>query len=199
MEAKMEYGRLPWLAPSELNDAQRRVYKLLTEGPRANGRGMTDPEGRLYGPFNAMLLDPVVGEWLQGLGAALRFETEISARQREIAILCAAQSMQSSYEFDGHARLGSSAGLTDAQIDALAAGSAPDGLEPQDAMVWRVARAITDSGDLDDQLFEEAVAALGRVAVMDVIVLIGYYRMIAPVLKVWRVPLRDGVVARFPD
>src|SRR6185312_8179554 len=136
-------------------------------GPRSNGRGLTDPAGRLYGPFNAMLIDPAVGEWVQGLGAALRFETDISPKQREIAILCSAASTRSNYEWDGHARLGVAAGLTDAELDAIAAGTEPGTFDAAEAMVWKVARSVIASGDLDDTLFDEAIELLGRVAVMD--------------------------------
>ena len=65
-------GRLAGLMPAELNEEQREVYRAVTCGPRAAGPqafALTDGEGRLRGPFNAMLLSPPVGLAVQALGA----------------------------------------------------------------------------------------------------------------------------------
>jgi 4-carboxymuconolactone decarboxylase len=85
--------RLPTLDPRALSEAQREVYDAVTAGPRT-GRApafrITDDEGRLLGPFNAMLYSPQVGLPLRDLGAALRFRTGFTRREREIATLAAA-------------------------------------------------------------------------------------------------------------
>jgi 4-carboxymuconolactone decarboxylase len=55
--------RLELLSVPELDQAQRAVYDAITGGPRASQRGtvpITDPEGRLLGPFAVMLLSPGV-------------------------------------------------------------------------------------------------------------------------------------------
>jgi hypothetical protein len=56
--------RLRRLPPAELSDEQKEVYDAITAGPRSGGPSpvsLTDSEGGLHGPFNAMLLSPPLG------------------------------------------------------------------------------------------------------------------------------------------
>ena len=56
--------RLPLLHPEALGEEQREVYEAITGGPRRDGPSpmrYVDGEGRLLGPFNAMLYSPAVG------------------------------------------------------------------------------------------------------------------------------------------
>ncbi|HVT70755.1 MAG TPA: hypothetical protein VHF26_23610, partial [Trebonia sp.] len=57
------HGRLPGLAPADLDNDQRALYDAIAGGPRAKNRNipLTDPDGHLLGPFNAMLLSPTLG------------------------------------------------------------------------------------------------------------------------------------------
>ena len=50
--------------------------------------GLVDDQGRLQGPFNAMLFHPAIGMALQELGRALRFSGELPPRAREIGRRC---------------------------------------------------------------------------------------------------------------
>jgi 4-carboxymuconolactone decarboxylase len=56
--------RLPKLAVAELSPGQLVVYDAITQGRRAAGPRLfrlADDQGRLKGPFNAMLYDPATG------------------------------------------------------------------------------------------------------------------------------------------
>lgn len=60
----IQHGLLPWPTPAELGTAATEVYSAITKGPRAAGPQhfrLSDPQGRLEGPFNAMVLAPSVG------------------------------------------------------------------------------------------------------------------------------------------
>jgi 4-carboxymuconolactone decarboxylase len=63
--------RLPAFDPGRLDPEARAVYRRITAGPR--GASAVDADGRLVGPFNAMLLSPALGGPLQELGAAVRY------------------------------------------------------------------------------------------------------------------------------
>jgi 4-carboxymuconolactone decarboxylase len=92
--------RLDLMAPAELSPAQRALYDAITGGPRTSQAGIvpiTDPEGRLLGPFAVMLLSPEVGNAVQQLGAKIRFGTALTGRERAIlsvagVLRCAATS-----------------------------------------------------------------------------------------------------------
>ncbi|MFA1537511.1 carboxymuconolactone decarboxylase family protein [Actinomadura monticuli] len=188
--------RLPLLLPGSLSDEQRAVYEAVTGGPRAAGRtppfGMADDIGRLHGPFNAMLYSPSVGLPLQDLGVALRFRTAFTKREREIATLVVAAHVRSDYEWYAHERIGRRHGLTDAEMDALREGRAPMFGDVRERVVLEAARQLAAEGDLADAVFTEAVATLGRAALVELVTLVGYYKALALQLRVFRVGVPDG-------
>ncbi|MFD0690550.1 carboxymuconolactone decarboxylase family protein [Actinomadura fibrosa] len=198
--------RLPLLFPGSLGDEQRAVYEAVTGGARA-GRApasaadgpakaaafrFVDDAGRLLGPFNAMLYSPSVGQPLQDLGAALRFRTAFTKREREIATLVVAARLRSDFEWYAHERIGLRAGLEEHEVDALREGRAPMLADVRERVVYEAARQLAAEHDLGDAVFTEAVATLGRAAVVELVTLVGYYAALALQLRVFRVGVPDG-------
>ena len=194
------FDRLPLLEVAELTAGQRAVYEALgTSRGSADGGGRPRPplrwiddDGRLLGPFNAMLYSPQVGLPLQELGAALRFRTAFTPRERELAILAVAGHQRSDYEWYAHERIGRRAGLTEDELNALRAGGRPALSDPRERVVYEVARTLAVAGDLDDVQYQEAVAALGRPLLVELVTLVGYYAALALQLRVFRVGLPPG-------
>lgn len=194
------HGRLPWPTPEELDEPRRVVYDAIAGGPRAADPDLfrlTDSEGRLEGPFNAMLVSPGVGLALQDLGAAVRYRTRLTDRTREIAILALAALRRSDFEWYAHERVGRRAGLTDEELSALRAGEETSTLSEAEAAVLRVTTALATAGDLDDDLFAQAESTLGREKLAELVVLVGYYDLLALSLRVWRTPLPAGEQSAF--
>ena len=198
-EGPAVHGRLPWPRPEELDEPRRAVYDAIAGGPRATGPfRLVDAEGRLEGPFNAMLVSPGVGSALQELGAAVRYRTSLPDRAREIAILALAALRRSDFEWYAHERVGRGAGLSDAELTALRDGGSPETFSGQERAVLDVTRALATAGDLDDEAFAAAESALGREALAELVVLVGYYDLLALSLRVWRTPVPAGESAPFP-
>jgi 4-carboxymuconolactone decarboxylase len=188
-------SRLPLLHPEALDGDQIELRSRIAEGPRAADRSrspITDEHGRLLGPFNAMLFNPQLGDPLQGLGAALRYRTSLSDRQRELAILLIAATLESGFEWFAHEPLARAAGVGDGVIAALAAGTEPTALEPEDAVVLRSVDALLDGGDLDDERYHDLHSVFGDAGCVELVVLVGYYRMLAMLLQTFRVPVPEG-------
>jgi len=185
--------RLPALNPSDLDHEQRDVYEAIVGGPRpANVFSFVDEEGRLLGPFNAMLYSPVVGGPLQELGAALRFRTSFTKREREIATLVVAARHRSDYEWYAHEHIGRKAGLSEAELTALRTGADPVLADARERIVHEAARTLAVDGDLSAPVFAEAAASLGRSALVELVTLVGYYAALALQLRVFRVGIPDG-------
>lgn len=185
------HGRIPWLSPGELNPEQRKYYETLLSGPRDVSR-IVDPDGRLYGAFNSRLLDPEVGTAVQQLGAALRFGTRLSDRERELTILMVAAHERCDYEWHGHVDLGRRAGLTDEQLEAVSRCQEVHGLGAEESLVHEVSQALLADADLDDDLFDRARVGLGVEKLFAVVSLVGHYRHTSMSIRVWRVPLKPG-------
>jgi 4-carboxymuconolactone decarboxylase len=184
--------RLPVLSSDEMTDGQRDLYREILRGPRGQGPRailLASGAGGLAGPFNAMLYAPPVGHALQGLGVAIRFRTQLAPRVREMAILVVAQAWDSAYERESHEPIGRDAGLTEAEIEALRAGTDPGFAEKKEQVSYSVVRALTGPGaDLDDEEYDTAVNVLGEQALVELTSLVGYYATLALQLRVFRVP-----------
>jgi len=184
------HGRAPWPAPEDLDAAQRAVRDAIVGGPRGADPAfaLTDAEGRLEGPFNAMVLAPEVGAALQGLGSAIRYRTALTGREREIAILVVAHARNSDFERYAHERVAARCGLADADLAALREGRAGESWSADEILVHATTRALVTAGDLTDQEFG-AASGLGTRRLAELITLVGYYDALALSLRVWRVPL----------
>lgn len=182
-------GRLPLLAPDALSGDQRRVYEAVAGGPRAeqSSFGVMDQLGRLLGPYNAMLHSPCVGMPLQDLGAAVRFRTGFSPREREIAILIVAAYWKSDYIWYAHARTGHDVGLSDAELGKLQVGDDPLFEDSREQVVYKVMANLIRTGDLSDGMYADSVAELGHATLVDLITLMGYYITLAQLLRVFKV------------
>lgn len=199
MTNAMAIGRLPHPTPGDLSEEQRAVYDAITAGPRGSGPfRVTDDEGRLHGPFNAMLVNPQLGLTLQQLGADIRYRSTLDAREREIAILALAHLRDSDFEWYAHERVGVVVGMTQEELDALDAGETPGTLSDRERVVLVATRALLSERDLADSTYDDAMRLLGRTTLADLITLVGYYDLLALSLRAWRVPLPDGE-SRRPD
>lgn len=183
-------ARIPKLEPAALGDEQRALYDAIVGGRRAQGPQLfrlTDADGCLEGPFNAFLLQPRLGSALQALGAAVRYETALDDRCREIAILVVAAHWRSGFERYAHEAVGRAAGLTGADLAAIRDGR-HEMLSGREAVVARTAAALAARGDLDDTEYREAEDHLGPDGLFELLTLVGYYATLALQLRVFRVP-----------
>jgi 4-carboxymuconolactone decarboxylase len=141
-----------------------------------------------------MLHAPALGHPLQDLGAAIRYRTGLSARVREIAILSVAAATDSAFERYAHQRVGRAAGLTDAELAELAHGRfASD--DPVEAAAYALCDRLNRGRlPLSDEDFAALRAALGEAALVELVVLVGYYRTLSQLLHVFDVgaPPEDG-------
>ncbi|TDD79780.1 carboxymuconolactone decarboxylase family protein [Actinomadura darangshiensis] len=175
--------------PDELDGDRLAVYRSITEGPRAEGPRLFDlvsESGTLLGPFNEFLLRPPLGDALQRLGAAVRYEGALTGRAREMAILVVAAAWESEFERTAHEAVGRSAGLTGAELAAIAAQAPLDLGDPAEAAVLRLTRALA-AGDVDDETWSSCVPPLDRETVFELTTLVGYYSTLALQMRVFRV------------
>jgi alkylhydroperoxidase family enzyme len=187
--------RLDLIAPPELDEAQRALYEAITGGPRASQAGtvpIVDESGRLLGPFAVMLLTPEVGNAMQQVGAKIRFSAALTGREREIAILSVAGEVRSDFERLAHEPAARKLGLTKAQVNAILVGDVPEGLTSEEALVGRLARAMTAERNLEDEDYQAGLATLGKERLAELTWLVGYYSALALSLAVFRPVIPDS-------
>jgi 4-carboxymuconolactone decarboxylase len=179
-------ARLPRLQLHDLDEQQTLLYHAIAGGPRAGGAfPLTDEKGCLRGPFNAMLLSPPVGSTLQAVGAAVRYESVLTGRVRELAILVVAAYWGSDFEREAHEAVGRTCGLTEAEMTVLRRGSLPDLSDSSERVAVRTASALARDGILTEAEYVHAVKALGERGLFELTTLVGYYALLALQLRVF--------------
>jgi 4-carboxymuconolactone decarboxylase len=181
--------RLEPIRPEGQDEAQRALHASITGGPRSQGPqhfALTTPDGVLRGPFNAFLLSPGLGGALERLGSAVRHETRLSARTRELAILATAAHWSSTFEWEAHEAVGRAAGVTDAELDALRRGDVPALVDEGERAAAELVRCLL-AGDVSDDDWRRWAEPLGRAVVFELCTLVGYYATLALQLRVFRV------------
>jgi 4-carboxymuconolactone decarboxylase len=182
--------RVTPLPPAVQSAEQRALYDVIVGGPRASQTTvipLVDGDGRLLGPFEAMLLSPRLGHAAQALGAALRYGSELTPRIRELAVLAVARHWDSEYERYAHEAIGLVSGLTPGEIAALRDGTALDLADPVERAASDVVHALLESGDLDDEAYAAARGVLGEAGLFELSTLVGYYATLALQLRLFRV------------
>lgn len=192
----MRHGRLPWPTPDELDDDQRAFYDAVVGGVRgkvARPTPLTDDDGRLHGPFNAMLTNPPVGMALQAVGAGLRFSGTLPKALFELLVLLVAAERHASYEWYAHAPIGQQAGLTDADLAAVRDGDIPASLSDADRAVVELARTALHHEEPTEEQVARVDAAYGPAGVTETVTVIGFYDLLATLMRTWATPLPEGV------
>ena len=187
--------RLAKLVPADLDADQRSLYDSITGGPRGQNPQvfmLTNSEGGLEGPFNAMLLCPPLGTALQGLGAAARYGSGLADRAREIVILVVAHHWGSEFEVHAHEAVGTAVGLNPGELALLREGRFTELADPLERRIALTAHALTAHDDLDDAEYVAAVDAVGPAGVFEITTIVGYYATLALQLRVYRVPAPDA-------
>lgn len=170
------------LRPAELDEEQRALYDELCAGPRVDASrpaGPVDDQGRLAGPFNAMLHAPAIGGPLQRLGAALRYQSSLPDDVRESVICLVAGVHGSGYERHAHERLARLADVTDEVLEVLAGGDLPGDAGPE----LRLAHALLEGREPEESPIDE----LGPARVLEISTLVGYYMTLAWQLRLFGV------------
>jgi 4-carboxymuconolactone decarboxylase len=177
-------SRLRTLRPGDLSEEQRRFHDTLTGGHWSGS--VADAEGRLGGPLNAMLYAPDLGEAWQTLSAALR-RTSLSRRLTELVILTVGHHEESEYEVFQHERIAADAGLTDEQLAALREHREPPLDDPVERAAWRTTVRLLERADLDDAEYDEAIGTLGERGLVELVAVIGFYRMVGLLIETFRI------------
>jgi 4-carboxymuconolactone decarboxylase len=182
--------RVDDIDPAAMTDDQRALYERYTTGPRAapdSPFSLVGADGRLQGPPAIWILSPPFGQALQHIGGTVRFGSRLPARAREIAILLVGHHHRSAFELYAHRLAGAAAGLTEADLAALADNQEPAGMSDVEVCMFRTTRRILDRGTLDDGEFRDATRVLGEAGLLELVTIVGYYTMVAWQLAVFDV------------
>jgi len=173
---------IPLPADDELSEEHQ---ELLASLPPAN-------------VFRMVANAPASLEAFVAVARSILAESELPARDREIAVLRVAKVTEAEYEWIQHERLARLVGITDADIAAVAVGG--DGLGDVDRLLCRAADEISRGVRLSDEALGLLLEHYGRRQTTELIFCISYFNMLSRFLESTRVPQEDfDPVQRWAD
>lgn len=186
--------RLSYLRREDLNEAGQVLWDEIVEA--TDSRAIAE-DGTLLGPFNAWLHTPAIASHVVHLPDVFRQESILDRALCELAILTVVARWQAEFPWFAHSRMATENGLSAEVVEALAAGREPPLSAPDQQTVYRVARSLVTNGRLPDDVYHSAHELLGDQAMVELVLLCGYYTMGAFVLNAFEVPLPPGVPTRW--
>ena len=174
--------RIPVLARDELDEAQRAAYDAIAAGPR----------GRVAGPLNVWVHSAELAQHAQALGAFCRYGTSLPPRLSELAILTTAVHWRAGYEWVAHAKLGLQAGLRPTALDILRSGGTPVFEAEDETIVHALAAELLTTREISEATYRHAEKVLGRLALVELIGILGYYGLISMTIKAFAVDVQAG-------
>jgi alkylhydroperoxidase family enzyme len=127
---------------------------------------------------------------LVGLGTAILGRQKLSAKLRELAILRVATLSAARYEWVQHVPIARAAGASELEIEALErADLNAECFGPVGRIVLRFTTEVVRDVKADDRTFAELASHLSPQEIVELILTIGYYMMIARLLETTAVDL----------
>jgi len=176
---KMPPPRVPVLTEEQLTTEQRALLDSIRSGPRGSSIN-------IRGPFAVFLHAPAFGELAQKLGGHCRFNTAVSPRLSEFAILVTAKLWRAQYEWYAHVPQAERAGVKPATIRDLHAGRLPKSAPKDERAIYDFIQELYKTRRVSDRNYKRVNAILGDSATVELVGILGYYVLISMVLNVFR-------------
>ena len=170
-------ARISDIEASPMPAEARAVFDRITAGPR----------GRVEGPLRIWLHRPQLANLSQALGAYCRYETSLSPRLSELAILIVGAHWRAGFEWFVHAPIAAKAGLSADAIEAIRVGRQPLLETDEERAVYDFVYALVTTGRIPDATFQRCRVVLGEGRLVDLVGVVGYYSYIAMTIVAFEV------------
>ena len=171
--------RLPYATPAQLAELIRQSG-LPQNTPKTNA-------------FRMLAHAPAIGASTLRLVLALLTETDLEPRLRELVILRVAQRCDGRYAWVQHASVAAIVGVSDAQIAVLERGETPNALfADRERTAFAFADEVLDTCSATDDTFAAVREIFSPTEVLELLLLIGYFRMICGVMNTLHVELEPS-------
>jgi 4-carboxymuconolactone decarboxylase len=172
--------RIPVPAPSELRADVAELLPLIAPPGREPARTMA-----------VLARQPALLTPFLGWAAALALEGVLPKREHELLALRVARNCGSDFEWGEHVEYARSAGLTDAEIAAVAR---DDGVwNVTEASLLRAADELHADSNVSDATWRELAAAFDPPALVEILFVVGQYTMLSLVANAAGIDLPDGL------
>lgn len=157
--------RIAILKPEQMNAEQRAVI----EASKAAGK----PYG---GPFWAYIRNPKLMQCLHNMGDSIA-ESTLSPREQQIVVLTVARFWNANYPWAAQSRNGLKVGLTQQEIDAINARSAPPTASKRELLAQQIANELLADKKLSGATYAAAEAAFSTEELVALVARVGSFTM----------------------
>ena len=154
--------------------------------------------GSVRGPYGILLHSPQLAARVAHTGTFVRFEFDVPEALKELVIITTAREVTSQYEFSAHARLAREAGVSEDTIQAVAKGTAPQGLSGDEEILVRYTKELVGNHKISDATFNAVKDRFGVQDTVNFTGLIGHYLLVGQILLAFDVELAPGMTAEIP-
>lgn len=153
--------------------------------------------GAIRGPFAPLMHHPALAERVADLGEFLRFDSTLPGDVRELAILIVARTVGQPYEWFAHEPIARREGLPEDVIARVRSRQDLAGLPPRYSRAARVVQHVLAFESVPQALQDEVRGEFELTGLIELVALVGHYRLIAGVLFAFAVPLPEGTPRPF--
>jgi 4-carboxymuconolactone decarboxylase len=167
--------RIPLPDFDALSPAQQDVVDAI--------RGTGARNGRIPAPYQLSMANPeFTGIWQQ-MGALLRYRNTLPLRLSELAILVTARHWHCRYEWYAHAPIALQEGLSETILEDIKWARAPNFSRADEHDVFWYTAQLHEQKKVNSDVHSAIAERFGRVGLVDLTGLIGYYTMVAMALN----------------
>jgi alkylhydroperoxidase family enzyme len=151
--------------------------------------------------FQVLLRHPRLARAFSDLTTMLLFEGDLDARLRELAIMRIGWVTGSEYEWSQHWRIARSLGVSTEDLLAVREGPSHPAFAPAERAVLSAVDEVVTGGSMSAATWQSCVRALGAGphVMLELVAVIGAWRMVASLLLSLAIPLEEGVDRWPPD
>jgi len=181
-------ARLPNISREQLKPEDQQFYDSIA-----------DSRGGVRGPYGVLMHSPDLAARVAHTGSYVRYNLDLPEALRETIIIATAREIKSQYEFFAHARLARQAGLSEDTIQAIAQGTAPQGLSGDEAILVRYVQELLRHHKISDATFNAVRDRFGMRETLEITALVGHYLLVGQILAAFEVELPEGVKPEIPE
>jgi 4-carboxymuconolactone decarboxylase len=180
-------SRLPQVKRKDLDKRGKQLYDSLVS--RALGGKSV---AGLRGPGGLNLYSPRAAEHLMGLSHYLRYDSGMSSRVREIAILVTAREMDNQFEWTVHEPIALGEGVSREVIEVIKSRGTTENLSETDSTIIQLGRQIFGDRRVTSEVFACALKLFGDRGLVELVMLMGNYAAVGVMLTAFDVQLEPG-------
>jgi len=185
--------RLPLVKREDLDENGKKQYDSQM-GRKASGRSVAG----LRGPGGLNLYSPKAAFHLSGLSNYLRYDSGMSGRVREIAILVTARGLDHQFEWTVHEPVALKEGVPKEVIEVIKGRKSAENLPEPDATIIQLGRQIFEQKKVSPDVFARARKLFGDRGLVELLMLMGNYSAIGVLLTAVDMQLPPGADPLLP-